>query len=294
MNVLLNDQRYDCVIIWGHGLCYTDEILELIRNVENFEIVRIIKYRPKNIKQFVKKVYSYDYAPISHLKSKIKYLDNVKAEVLCIVINNLCPKVDILGTGAFRHEESIKLKKLKTQIRKKYNPYIKGEMTHDHVIHATDNGEQTFHILNAIGEVSADFTNRNNLFMVPHFLGNQKFYNIKELSFTELVCRQLMNSGGIDENVNVIDSVQYKALIGDIEIYQQYVSKHLGEGLKCDYNLTKFLLLSKSFLYLAKGYESSYVIVKKNETDTYSIVDGLHRAAIHLHQGNNKIKVCII
>ena len=190
MTVLLNDQRYDCIIIWGHGLCHTNDILEMIRSVDGFDIVRIIRFFPSNIKTFVNKVYSYDYAPISHLKSKIKYLDSVKPEVLCVVINNMSPSVDILGKGDFRHKESLKLKQLKTSIRKRFNPYAYGEMSHEHVIHATYNEEQTFHILNAVGETDLKYSDRVSLFSVHHFLGKPSAYNIKELSYEQLFCSQ--------------------------------------------------------------------------------------------------------
>jgi hypothetical protein len=296
MSVLLNDQRCDCIIIWGHGLRYTNEILEIIRSVDGFDIVRIIKFHPKNIKTFVNKVYSYDYAPISHLKSKIKYLDSVKPEVLCVVINNLSPSVDILGEGDFRHKESLKLKQLKTSIRKKFNPYVDGEMSHEHVIHATDNEEQAFHILNAVGEKGLKHTDKTSLFSVPHFLDKPSAFNIKELNYEQLICSQIIGEGGNlrTECVNIHESVQYQALMGNTEVYDSYIKKYLGIGLKCDYTLKGLLSLSESFSYQAKGYESSYVVVKKNGINSYLIVDGLHRAAIHLYQGNQKIKVCII
>jgi len=45
---------------------------------------------------------------------------------------------------------------------------------------------------------------------------------------------------------------------------------------------------------LSKNFEMSYVIVKKIRGDKYLIVDGLHRASLHLFQGNTKLKVCLI
>ena len=296
MSVLLNDKRFDCIIIWGHGLRYRDEILEMIRSSDGFNIVRIIKYNPKNIKKFINKVYSYDYAPISHLKSKIKYLDSVKPEVLCVVINNLSPLVDVLGKGDFRHEESLKLKELKTTIREKFNPYVDGEMSHQHVIHATDNEEQTFHILNAVGETGLACFSNTSLFSLPHFLGTPNTYNIKEINCDQLVCSEVITERGrlCTKRIEIHESVQYQALKGNTQAYESYIQKYLGTGLKCDYTLKRLLTLSESFSYQSKGYESSYLIVKKNGINSYLIVDGLHRAAIHLYQGNQKIKVCII
>lgn len=296
MDSLLNERRLDCIIIWGHGLSYSDDILNMIRDVDDFEITRIIKYKPKKLKRFVNEVYSYDYAPIEHLKSKIKYLNNVKPEVLCIVINNTKPFVDIIGKGSFRHEESLKLKELKTNIRKRFNPYNNGEMTHEHVIHATDNAEQTFHILNAIGENSIDISEKKRLFLIPDFLGKPKRYIIKEIDYSDLFCSQITinNSQLSTEVVTIKESVQYKALIGDTTAYTNYITKYLGTGLKCDYTLDKLLSLSEFFSYRAEGYKNSFVVVRQHDINSYLIVDGLHRAAIHYFQGNKKIKVCVI
>jgi hypothetical protein len=244
----------------------------------------------------VNKVYSYDYAPISHLKSKIKYLDSVKPEVLCVVINNLSPEVDILGKGDFRHTESLKLKQLKTNIRQKFNPYIDGEMSHEHVIHATDNEEQTYHILNAVGEKGLKFSESASLFSVPSFLGKPSKYSIKEVSYDQLLCSQLVGAPNNLETkcMKISESVQYKALLGDTQEYSNYLNKYLGTGLKCDYTLLSLLSMKESFTYQSIDHESSYVIVKKKNNNSYLIVDGLHRAAVHLFQGNIKIKVCII
>jgi hypothetical protein len=77
MKNLRKESRYDSIIIWGHGLSYLEEILMMLRKIETFDIVRIVKYKPSNMKKFIRKVYSYDYAPLAHLKSKIKYLEKV-------------------------------------------------------------------------------------------------------------------------------------------------------------------------------------------------------------------------
>lgn len=296
--MLRNESRYDSIIIWGHGLSYFEEILMMVRNVDEFDIVRIVKYKPSNIKKFISKVYSYDYAPLAHLKSKIKYLEKVEASLVCIVINNHLPNVDILGTGGFRHKESLTLKKLKIEIREKFNPYKEGKMTNDHIIHATDNEEQTHQILNAIGDIGIQNYYNSNLYSVPFFLGKHISYEIKEVTFEFLVCGQ---ASGDSDNFSIIQmpiekSVQYKALHdGDgVAQYQQYINNYLGTALKADYNVNKYLNLKENFKYLSTNHVNSYVIVKKLSTEKYLIMDGLHRAALHLSQNFKKIKVCII
>lgn len=298
MKYLSKESRYDSIIIWGHGLSHLEEILMMLRNIDTFDIVRIVKYKPSNMKKFIRKVYSYDYAPLAHLKSKIKYLEKVEPSLVCIVINNHFPDVDILGEGSFRHKESLTLKKLKTEIRERFNPYKEGKMTHDHIIHATDNEEQTHHILNAIGDIGIEKYYQPNLYSVPFFLKKQTSYEIKEITFECLVCGQ---ASGDSDNFSIIQmpvdkSVQYKALHGgDGEAeYQQYIDNYLGTALKADHSVNKYLNLKENFKYLSANHANSYVIVKKLSTEKYLIMDGLHRAALHLSQNFKKIKVCII
>ena len=295
---LYKKSRYDSIIIWGHGLSHFEEILMMLRNIDTFNIVRIVKYKPSNMKKFIRKVYSYDYAPLAHLKSKIKYLEKVEPSLVCIVINNHFPDVDILGEGSFRHKESLTLKKLKTEIRERFNPYKEGEMTHDHIIHATDNEEQTHHILNAIGDIGIQNYYNTNFYSVPFFLGKQIYYKIKEVAFECLVCGQ---ASGDSDNFSITQmpvdkSVQYKALHDrdGVAEYQQYINNYLGTALKADHSVDKYLNLKEKFKYLSANHANSYVIVKKSSTEKYLIVDGLHRAALHLSQNFKKIKVCII
>lgn len=296
MNNLRNESRYDSIIIWGHGLAHLNEILTMIRNVDTFDIARIVKYKPSNMKKFIRKVYSYDYAPLAHLKSKIKYLESVEPSLVCIVINNHLPNIDILGEGSFRHRESLTLKQLKTDIREKFNPYKNGMMTHDHIIHATDNEEQTHHILKAIGDIDIQQYYKKKLYSVPFFLGENRNYEIKEVAFDELVCGQAV---GNSDSFHIIkmpveQSVQYKALHNGRDEYQNYINKYLGTALKSEHSIDKYLQLQDQFKYLAKGHCNSFVIVKKIDQEKYLIMDGLHRAALHLSQNFKKIKVCII
>ena len=290
--------RLDTIIVWGHGLVHLEGILDMIRSTEHFTVMRIIKHKPKNMKRFVNKVYSYDYAPLAHLKSKIKYLQKVDNCLICIVIKNHSPVVDILGEGSFRHKESLRLKELKTRIREKYNPYKNGEMSHDHVIHATDNEEQTYHILKALGNENIYNYFQNNLFSLPFFLGEIHGYNLIEVNMDELVCGQAVGDtfNYTIENVQISQSIQYSALLNNdgAKAYKQYIEKYRGTALKADYNLESYINLSSRFSYLAAGFENSYVTVRVNANKQYVIVDGLHRASIHYYQNNKTIKVCLI
>ena len=56
----LRKKRYGYFLIWGNGIKYKKEIIEIIRKEKYINIIRIQNYKPKNIKKFVKDIYSYD------------------------------------------------------------------------------------------------------------------------------------------------------------------------------------------------------------------------------------------
>ena len=182
--------RIDCIIIWGHGLKYFDDILREIREKKSFKVLRIQRYKPKNLKKFVKEVYSYDYAPFWHLKAKTKYLLKTEQEVCFIFIKNLDPNEDYFGKNLFRHKESLTLKVFKEELRDKYNPYENGEKTHNHVVHATDSQEQTNHILRYLGykEGVKLFDKPAKIVGMPYYLkGYSKFY-FTVLKVEDILC----------------------------------------------------------------------------------------------------------
>jgi hypothetical protein len=298
MTIIREKPRFDTIIIWSHGLKHKKEIIDEIRRTEGFEIVRFVQYRPKSMKKFVRKVYSYDYAPLAHLKEKIAYLNSIEPIVLCIVVKNNRPKVDFYGEGKFRHSESVTLKNLKTQLRVKFNPYENGKMTHDHVIHATDNEEQSYHILNAVEDIDIRSLYIKNPFEIPYFIGKVSKCEIKTIGFNNLYCGQA--EGKTDsytiKYVEVKNSIQFQALQCDesFKCYEQYIEAFNGTALKSDYNAKKFKQLSDSFKYLSGAHKSSYVVVRLDSLGRYIILDGLHRAALHHNNDNENIRVCII
>ena len=90
-------KQYGYFLIWGHGLRYRKKILRMIRKRNFISILRILYYKPKSIKRFVKMIYSCDYAPFWHLEGKTRYLLNTKPEVVFIFFCNKKPKEKILA-----------------------------------------------------------------------------------------------------------------------------------------------------------------------------------------------------
>ena len=135
---MLENSQVDYILIWGHGLVYKDNIIDVIEAQANLKILKILFYKPRKISDLVKTICSYDYAPFRHLKGKTRYLKSTPNKTLFIFVDNIKPDNDYLGEGKFRHLESMTFKALKEEIRNAYNPRCNSKRTEEHVIHISD------------------------------------------------------------------------------------------------------------------------------------------------------------
>jgi hypothetical protein len=241
-------------------------------------------------------MYSHDYAPFWHLKEKTKYLKKTPHEVCFIFIRNTKPDEDYFGEGSFRHKESWTLKKFKERIREKFNPYEHGKRSENHIIHATDSQNQANEILKYLGHKEGVqlFYLGFNFLNLPYYLKTYTNFNFKTVKTNRLFCRVLFGENWEKYDVDVreiTESPHYKGISENPSIYEEYVKKFTGGGLKNHYNINKYLSLVEGFKYLNPPHQHSYVIVEK-KNDKYVVLDGLHRACIHAFQGNSEIKVC--
>lgn len=293
----LTRPRIDCLLIWGHGLIYLDEILTEIEDHENFEILKVIKHIPKSQRQLVKEVYSYDYAPFEHLKEKTKYLKGVDKQVCFILVNNIYPNEDLYGVGDFRHIESVSLKKFKEKLRDKFNPYENGLRTHNHILHACDNETQTHYLLKYLGYEKGveSLSSTHDIVNLPDHIKHNSSLSIIKVNYHELVCRVAIgdswNSYSLEE-IEVKESPQYKS-ISDETVYCEYLKKFIGGPIKDYHSPRKFKHLKSNFKYLQWPYSNSYVLVARQD-DKYLILDGIHRSSLHFSQGYESITACLI
>lgn len=299
MNPPIANSRYDYFLIWGNGIQYKWEILNILRKKPEIEIVCIKMYNPRSIARFVKDLYSYDYAPFQHLKNKTRYLLKSKPEVLFIFVLNKNPNERIFGEGEFRHIECTHIKKIKEEIRNKYNPQINGKRTEEHVVHATDNESQVDYILKYLGyDEGVNFLKNtpNPLFDMPYFIPKFSEFTIRSINISHVYCNIL--KGNMNkywtETQSIEESPQYKCLNGDMNEYESYLSTFLGGPLTANYSVERFLDLAKHLIYLEKEYDNNYVLVKEFRPHEYLIQDGLHRAAILLYRGVDTIPVAVI
>jgi len=267
----------------------------MVRDNVNFKIKKIIYHRPSSIKKLVNIIYSYDYAPIEHLKGKTKYLRTTPEEVVFLFLENRKPNVDFLGEGEFRHKESIALKQLKEEIRNKYNPRINSKRTENHIIHASDNEMQTDYILKYLSFKKGVkiFNNKNNFISTPDYMPVITKLKIKKIPADLLICNIASGESRYNftiKSVNLIQSPQYRGLTEDISIYENYIDKFIGGPLTEDYYPEKIIHLSMNLKYLRNSHNDAYIIVKKIH-GSYLILDGLHRTAVLVSHGVKEVVV---
>lgn len=291
---MIKNYRYDYILIWGNGLQYEDEILQHIRVHPDFDVIHILSHKPESISIFVKAVYSFDYAPFWHLEGKTQYLLSTAPEVKIIVFRNNNPDEDYLGEGDFRHLESMTVKRFKEKLRDLYNERKNDRRSENHVIHATDNQEQTDYLLRYLGYrdgLKTIIKDSNKFIKSPWHLGNVTEFAVEQVAIDEVKCRII--TGGKPQICEVGESPHYPTLAGENDCYEDYVKRYQGVFLKDDHSLKKFMELANSFEYLSSGYENDYILVQK-DSHGYIVCDGLHRLAILKSLKAEKLLVAVL
>jgi len=291
--------RFDYFLIWGNGLEHKEEIIEIIRNQSNFTILKIIKYKPRNIKKLIKAVYSYDYAPFRHLKNKTKYLLTTKPEVLFIFIENKMVRENIFGHGQFTHVECETIKNIKNIIRDRFNKKSENRRSENHVIHASDNELQTDYMLKFLGYpngVNLIKNNPNKFIRAPHHIKPFNEFEIISINMNKLYCGILSNNNRLlkIKLTNIEDTPHFLYLCGKKNQYKNYLKKYEGKYLQDGYSCTKLEKLSKTFSYLENTYSNDYILTRKIEGERFQILDGVHRASIMKYNGHTDVIVAVI
>ena len=291
--------RYDYFLIWGNGLKYKNQIIDEIRKDNNFQIIKILHHKPKSIKNFVRAIYSYDYAPFWHLKHKTKYLLTTVTEVVFIFMENKNPCEDYRGEGTFRHIESQTVKRLKESIRDTYNQRKDDQRSEDHVVHASDNEQQTDYILCYLGfKEGVNYLKRepNKILKSKYYIEPFLNFTIKKVDIEKLYCNVIK---GNRESYSIIrvpldQTPHFACLSGKPETYQKYIEDFLGGPLTDNYSLDYFLNLSKNFNYLDGDHSNDYILVERIDPDSYLILDGLHRATNLKYHGQKNVIIAVI
>ena len=298
-SAILQKERYDYFLIWGNGISHKEEILDIIRSKPFIKTIKILNHKPKSIAKLVKTIYSYDYAPFQHLKSKTRYLLKTDPDVVFIFVHNQNVQEVYRGEGDFRHIECERITEIKREIRDKFNPRENGQRTEEHVIHTSDNESQVDHILKYLGnKKGADiFRNAPNpLLSLPYYLGKFDKFSIQRINASQLYCNIVMgNRKSYWKEVMPIEKTpQFLCLMGNTKPYQEYLSKFMGSLLTCDYSVENLMALSRNLRYLKDAYATAYILVKEFEANKYIILDGVHRASVLKYRGIENFPVGIV
>lgn len=270
--------RYDIFIIWANGLKSKNDIINDIEENGNFEIVLAQEISIKSMKKFIDHVYDFEYAPKIHLISKTKYLKGLEHKAMYILVRNYKPDEYFEGTGKFQHVESRTIKQFKEDIRNKYNEYIDGKRTENHVIHATDNEQQVDSILKYIRKKGGltEFQ-KNQILQVPFHLGQINKFVMEYVKFSDMFARILTDKG--TEIVRLEQTPQYMSLKNKSDEYIKYLSKFQYSRLSKTFKPEKLNSLFTSITeesYLERG---NYIVVREIGKDKKLVIaDGVHRS----------------
>jgi hypothetical protein len=286
--------RYDYLMIWGHGLQYTSQILQIIRSDSRLKIISVVKRDVENMEQFVKDVYACDTVPFEHLVAKTKYLLTTPAQILFVLVQNLDPQEAFFGEGAFRHIQSKRIKEVKENIRNKFNPRKEsGERTEYHVIHASDYPSQVEHGLSILGlpPLAHYQVDPHPSIDAPYHLGKLSDVKNADVSVVDLYA-SILDQG----LVPIKDTPHYQFVNGNRSPYIEYHSNNFGTRLTDDHWPESFDQKIKNFQYgqdLENG-RKNLILVAPLPRGGYQILDGVHRAAILASNGSNSIVVALM
>ena len=292
--------RYDIFIVWGNGLNYAPEIVNEIAIDSNFKIIRLKYHFFAHTETFIKDVYKCDTVPWDHLISKSRYLHSSPQKCMVIIVKNLRPQEQMVGSGEFKHIQCQNITNLKIRIRSKYNPKfldankqinpLPRGVSHEHIIHGTDYEDQVEYLLNYFGLGSINYYNRYNKlnYLLPWHLNLKPKTKIieREQNISDLKC-SIFNKGIIQ----IQDSPHFKYVKGDKDDYLSYVSKNIGVTLQENHFHQSFDHLISNFdLNYQEAEKKSCIIVNSGNI----ILDGLHRCSIMLKLGVKKVKCLVI
>lgn len=301
---LLRPFRYDFFTIWGNGLAHKDEILDILRNEDSLEIIRIESRKVRNMKKFVFDLYGCDTVPIWHLHAKLKYLFRLEPEILVVFVKNYNPQEMPVGQEKFRKVQCQYINQIKIRVRNQYNPRhadknfqikpLNKGVSHEHVIHASDYEEQVDYFLKMLGHqrgIQYLHGDSEDLpFEKPYYLQTPETYIYKTIMIEELRASILDDSdstGVVHHTRQISETPHYRSLNLKNDDYRKYLEKFRYTKLTPDYSWEGLKELNELDIDRIKSVDR---IIVKRESDYYRILDGVHRAAVSLNHNLKHIR----
>ena len=288
---------YTSIIVWGHGICYTQQILHSLMEDIDCDILNIKKNKINDLEKFIKICYKSDLEKpqqVPHIRAKTAYLKNVPLVYVHILVKNYGPSFIKYGKGDDLTIADKNLTDWKWKIREMFNPKgkvnkkpLSSGITHNHVIHVTDTPEDCVDLCyKLLKKKPVDFENKViNGYEIPWHLPGGSMSR-KMLDISEI--RVNIVGKGIKK---IESSPHYEYVLGNKEPYTKYISKYCGEQLQDNHTTKKFDILIKNFDFSGYNMQDRRFIIVKKKKGKYVVMDGVHRLAILKMNYIDKINV---
>ncbi len=290
------DTMYNSIIIWGHGIKYTNDIINsLLENID-CDILNIKENDIDDIDKFIRKCYKLEMINLNHIMGKTKYLKSIEKKYTHILIKNYNARLKEYGEGKYKVIADENIVNWKWKIREKYNPRdinvnmkpLSKGITHNHVIHVTDEHKECDYLCETLlNNVPSFYENKfNNNLLVPWHV------NIKVILKIEIVdINKLTVNLAESLNMKVKDTPHYEYLNGNKQTYINYFNKYIGKCLEDNHSPLQFDRLISKFKPELYNFEESRLIICNEK---YLVCDGLHRLSILKKNNISRVKVCMV
>ena len=306
MSASVDEKRLDYFVVWGHGIGFLHEMVNLIDQQDHVDVLHIKKKNISNLKKFIWDIYAeeWPHVPKCHTLSKTEFLYHVPRHAALILVMNRNPKVRIQDNKnpLFRMPESETIKNIKNLIREKYDPnkggngvvqLVPGFNMDQHVVHASDFPEQIQNALNIFDMKDvAHWMRYWDRRYSPKSSKEPRAGTIKEVPIDSVRMKILDEQGTICTS-RIEDSPHYDFVLGNYERYEDYWATFCGKMLKENHCPSYFKRLSEGLKYLTPPHQNNLIKVEK-QGDLYYTVDGDHRLSILKARGTKNLKVEII
>lgn len=288
---------YNSIIIWGHGIEYILDILNIINNNINCSILNIKRGSIDNYENFIKNIYKLEMVNSNHIFNKTQYLKSVKNEYFHILIKNYGSNIKEYGEGTFKVWADVNLVNLKWKVREMYNPkfndpnlhpskHLSPGISHNHIIHVTDSIEECIQVSCFIlNKHPQEFENKkiNNIYF-PWHLTIHKNINKINVNIDKLHIK-LVND---PNSYKIIESPHYSYVCNDKSPYIKYYTKYMGTYLQDNHTPQQFDKLIEKFNADNYNFEESRLIIINSN---FQVCDGVHRLSILKKNNINNINV---
>lgn len=286
---MIDEKRLVAFVLFAHARDQWLNIYKSISHASELDIRHVMRHRFRGSRALISALYSHDYAPLHHLRSKTRYLQRVGNEVLIIFAHQQQSKLVIAGSGRFAHQEDRLVNDLKWEIRRRWNPrQSNGEMLHHHVIHATDTPDQAHHLAENVSRVPLErFTNHHGPGKTLPYHLPASGLRVFDVPLNRLRVRLLP-----DLTIHSIRDTPHHLAVeqNNSDLYWTYISGHLGSRLCDGHSWHRFMSLKAK---IERGETMLPIIVGAEGDDYYIVRDGVHRLALLEHFGKTKAIVAL-